>query len=115
MIGRWWHPTLWRLPGLQDLPDEERIAMLEGARAATPWRHYVMITVILVWIIAIGVLAFYLHDRPRWPSPAPWLMLTLIPVPLWARLWRERAVERVVRERLRHMRDEEIESIIATH
>ena len=57
MIGRWWHPTLWRLPGLQDLPDEERIAMLEGARAATPWRHYVMITVILVWIIAIGVLA----------------------------------------------------------
>ena len=112
MIDRWWDPALWRLPGLQDLPNEERVALLEEAKAATQWRRRVMIAIVLIWLAALFALAVHVSGTPG-VRPPIWV-IAAIPIPIWARLWRDRAVRRVVRERLRRIREDEIESIIAT-
>ncbi len=115
MIDRWWTPTLWRLPGLQNLPDEERVALLEEVQAATRWRRRLTIAVIVIWFAALIAVAAYLYRESHWHPLPTWLVPWVILVPLWARLWRQRGIARFVRERLRRVREEEIGSIIATH
>lgn len=112
MIDRRQRRRLGWIAALDELPDAQRDALLKEARAATQWQRNVMIAIIVIWLVALMVIVLYMSGRSG-PHPTIWWVLALVPSPLFARLWRERAAQQVVRDRLRNMREEEIESTAA--
>ena len=113
MIDRRQRRRLGWIPALENLPDEQREALLQQAHKATQGHRNIMIVFIVIWFLALLVIVLYLADRSG-PHPTVWWAFALVPSPLFARLWRERAAQKVVRERLRLISDEKIESTVAT-